>query len=425
MTNVKRLSLLKSWARALAGIVLVLPLAAAAAAAAAEEEAAAPPAPPADIVGRGASIEIPRRTSGIAAIDTGRFGGAGMAAGGQMLEFQRRSIRNQQQMYEARPVAQTCRPGELIKFSMIDGLLGVEFGPEPDPERGEVRVAVEGSPATWLVRAQAASAANSSISVARLDFDQTADGLIWSTSIARGDGYLSMSAEGIGLRLQYNQSRGMAQLVLWEVQRGRNVLALRLEGPSFLHLQAEHPQEVHQYLMPLLVRLGGEHMLRPGGADVYRVFSELPAPAAMAAKVRELLPRLDSAVFSERDAASRELSELGARGAQVVLKLERSLLTFEQNDRLDAFLDTQRRRAIDGDPASMRKDTAFLVDCLEDEDPAVRGAAKEALEKALGRRVEFVVNADRGKRAAGAEELREEMRKAKAAAAAGAATQPS
>jgi hypothetical protein len=416
--NVKRASSLKLGVVALAGVVL---LALGGVVAVADDDDAARAAPPADIAGRGASVEIPRRTSGIAAIDTGRFGG-GLGVGGT-IEFQRRSFRNQQQMYEAKPVAQTCRLGELIKFSMIDGLLGVDFG-AAEPERGEARVAVEGSPATWLVRSQPASVMDSSFGVVRYDFDQTADGQIWCTSIARRDGYLAMTAEGIGMQLQYNQSRGMAQLALREVQRGRNVQVLRLEAPSFLRLQAEHPEEVHQYLMPLLVRLGGEQMLRPGGADVYRVFSELPVSPAVAAKVRELLPRLDSAVFSQRDAASRELAELGARGAQVVLKLDRAVLTFEQNDRLDAFLDTQRRRGIDGDPAAMRKDAAFLVDCLEDEDAAVRGAAKEALERALGRRVEFDVNADSGKRAAGAEELREGMRKAKAAAAA-AATQPS
>jgi hypothetical protein len=421
--NVKRDSSLKSSVLALAGVGLLV--GGVVAVALADDEDVARAAPPADIAGRGASIEVPRRTSGIAAIDTGRFGGGGggMMAGGQMLEFQRRNVRNQQQMYEAKAVAQTCRLGELIKFSIIDGLLGVEFGAS-DPERGEARVVVEGSPAMWLVRAQPAAVANASFGVARFDFDQTGDGQIWCTSIARGDGYMAMTAEGIGLRLQYSQSRGMAQLALWEVQRGRNMQALRLEGPSFLRLQAEHPEEVHQYLMPLLVRLGGEQMLRPGGTDVYRAFDELPVSPAVAAKVRVLLPRLDNAVFSQRDAASRELAELGARGAQVVLKLDRALMTFEQNDRLDAFLDTQRRRGIDADPAAMRRDAAFLVDCLEDEDLAVRGAAKEGLEKALGRRVEFDVNADAGKRAARAEELREEMRKAKAAATA-ATTRPS
>jgi hypothetical protein len=411
------LSSVKSSVLALAGFIL---LASGGVAAAADDDDAARPAPPADIAGRGAAVEIPRRTSGIAAIDTGGFGGMGQA-----IEFQRRSLRQQQQSYEATPVGQTCRRlEELLKFSLLDGSLRVDVGAAvSDPAHGQARVAVEGSPATWLVRTQAALPVNSYVSVVRYDFDQTADGQIWLTSVIRGDGYLSLSAEGIGVRLQYNQSNGMAQLSLWQMQRGRYVQVLRLDGPSFLRLQAEHPEEVHQYLLPLLVRLGGEQLLRPGGADVYRVFAELPVSPGVAAKVAEILPRLDSDVFSLRDAASHDLAELGARGAQVVLKLDRGLLTFEQNDRLDAFLDTQRRRAID-DPTTMRKDAAFLVDCLEDDDPAVRAAAKGAMEKAMGRKVEFDLEADAGKRAARAEELREAVRSAKAAAAA-AATQPS
>jgi hypothetical protein len=359
------------------------------------------PQPPADVLRRGPPIRFFDQATDVKP----------NGAGSQMLDFQRRNVRTQQQMYESIPASQLlAHADDLVKFSLLDGVLRAEVGLSELP-RGQVRVRVEDSPATWVVRAQPIGMLNNSfVSVVRLDFDQTGEGQVWTTTLTRGEGYLQLTAAGIGFSFSYHQSNGMVMLTAMQMVNGRLKQVMRSDAPNLLRLQAEHPDEVHRIVLPMLQRFGGERVLRPGAADVYAVFAELPTPSDVQAKVAELLPRLDSQLFPERDAATRELAALGRPGIQALLKVDRSPLTFEQNDRLDALIGSERRRTSD-DLAALRADASFLIDCLEDEDPAVRTAAKSALYKALNRAVDFDPSADAPARAAAAERLRQSLRK--------------
>ncbi len=325
--------------------------------------------------------------------------------GGRSLEAQLRRFQSQQQSLEDLPISSTHRLDRLITFSLADGLLQAELIPS-DLTPGQTRIGIEGSDATWLLQSQTVGfPAMPYLNVTRYDFDQTEEGQIWSVSLHRSDSYLSINAQGLGASATFHQSNGVAMLIVMQYLNGRNRPVLRLDGPSLLQLQADHPEEVRQYLLPMLSRLGGADLLRPGAADVYTVFGELPPPGEITAKLQQQLPRLESEAFPERDAASSALARLGPAGVQAALRLDRDALSFEQIDRIDALIDRERHRLI-ADPTAHRHDVYFLLDCLEDADPAVRVAAKSELEKAAGHRLVFDVSAEPKRRATAVEEIR-------------------
>ena len=325
--------------------------------------------------------------------------------GGRSLDSQRRRLINQQQILETLPITASHKLDDLFKFFLADGLLQTELI-TPDFTPGQTRISIEGSTATWLVQVQTVGfPAMPYINLSRYDFDQTEEGQIWSVSMHRSDAYMSINAQGLGASVTFHQSNGVVMLIVMQFLNGRNRPVLRLDAPSLLQLQADHPEEVRQYLLPMLTRLGGADVLHPGAADVYTVFNELPPSSEVILNVKKQLPRLDSEAFPERDAASAALLNLGRAGVQAALRLDRHVLSFEQVDRIDAIVERERHRLID-DPATMRRDVYFLLDCLEDTDPAVRVAAQGELEKVAGHRVIFEVSAEPNLRAAAVEELR-------------------
>ena len=172
---------------------------------------------------------------------------------------------------------------------------------------------------------------------------------------------------------------------------------LNLTASDLLQLHADNPEAVRKYLVPMFVGMTGRNVLRPGAADVYSVFSEIPADPTAAGSVAKLLPALDSELFSYRDAASIDLAKLGTPGVLAALRLNRERLSTEQKARIDSFLATERRRSLD-DPTTMRKDIGFLLDALEDDDRMVRLAAKASLEAVTGHRVDFDVSLPAEKR---------------------------
>jgi hypothetical protein len=337
--------------------------------------------------------------------------------GNNLLEAQRRGIRVQQQQYEAQPIVATYRLEDLIKFSLADGMLRADVASRDLPF-GLSRFAVEGSSAIWIARSTPnAGFPTRYVNVHQYNFDQTDEGQIWRTELTCSDSYLTLNSYGVGFTLSYAQSNGMVMLTAMRIENGRYRQLLRLDAPSLLRLQSEHPEEVREYLKPMLKRWTNQDLLSPGATDVYIVFGELPPPSDAAGKLAALLPALDSELFSERDAASKELAKLGRPGIQAALRLDHGALSFEQNDRIDAFIDRQRHRLID-DPQSFRHDESFLMDCLTDEDPAIRAAAKMELEKLLGRPVTVDISADSPKRLAAVDELRNALKQERDAKAA-------
>ena len=280
----------------------------------------------------------------------------------------------------------------------------------PAEVSGQSRFGVEGTDSTWVSRVVPNASASGQFNyISRFDFDRTADGQSWQTTVSCNDTHLSITSVGIGASIHYQQSNGKIFLNALRYENGRYRSLVQLVSPSLSRMQAEHPAEVREFLVPLLRRWTDANPLRPGAADVYGVFAELSAPAETTTHLLALLPGLDAAALTDRDAASAALVKLGRAGVQSALKVDRAALSLEQVDRLDTFIASERRRSVD-DPAALRREPTFLIECLEDEDPAVRVTAKKSLEEVVGHAVAFDLQADAGQRSVAAERLRDSLK---------------
>src|SRR5690606_29977938 len=110
---------------------------------------------------------------------------------------------------------------------------------------------------------------------------------------------------------------------------------VQISSPSLTAMRQEHPEEIRKYVAPLLATLNGFDVLRPGAADVYRVFNEIPASPEMIQKVEELLILIGSPIPDQRTAGSKALAELGRPAVLAVLRMELAFLTPEERARLD------------------------------------------------------------------------------------------
>jgi hypothetical protein len=208
---------------------------------------------------------------------------------------------------------------QLVSFDVREGLLNLGLNADLPNQVEPLRLDIEGSDATWVARrrtlAGAAAAANSYVTLTRYDFD-AADDKPWLITMTIRSNYVSVSAQSGEtpkiFRVRLTQTNGTLSFNLSTTEGGRTQNLLTAQAPTLKQLQAEHPEEVRKYLAPLLRTMTGRSILRPGPADVYRVFDTIPADPAIARKLDDLLVRLDADSYAVRDKASAELHALGA-----------------------------------------------------------------------------------------------------------------
>ena len=193
-----------------------------------------------------------------------------------------------------------------------------------------------------------------------------------------------------------------------EFVRGRGLVVLTMEAADLQQIRHDRPLEVRTYLEPLLTELcDGRNPLRPQAGDVYRAFALIPADYAATERVRRIVEAFDALEPAVRDAASAQLNQLAGRAEVLAAaRLDRTELSPEQTLRLDTFL---LRNSAMKDIAAARRDRLFLIDCLEDEDSAVRAAALTALREVVGHDIDFDVDAPAEQRATDAEALESQL----------------
>jgi hypothetical protein len=216
------------------------------------------------------------------------------------------------------------------------------------------------------------------------------------------------------MRLYYTQQNNNVMFNLSGYENNRMRQILTASATDLHHLRNDHPDEVRRYLAPLLRKITGQPVLQPGPGDVYRVFTAIPADPAVVARIESLLPGLTSLNPDERERATKSLRDLGPAGALAALRFDSDGLSPEQANRLNDMVALHTRLTLP-DPAEAVKDTSFLIDCFEDDDLAVRVAAKDAVERALGAKVEFDPKAPAPQRAAAGDALRRKLAKDAAA----------
>ena len=185
-----------------------------------------------------------------------------------------------------------------------------------------------------------------------------------------------------------------------ELLRGRRAVVLSMEAGDLQQLRRDRHEEVRKYLEPMLIEIcgggGPRNPLRPQAGDVYRVFESIPADSAALERVKRIVDSFDALEPVAREAASQQLNQLGRAEVLAAARLDRTELSAEQSLRLDAFI---ARHSAVSDITAARRDPMFLIDCLEDDDRAVRAAALLQLRQVSGQAIEFDLDAPPAARA--------------------------
>jgi hypothetical protein len=320
----------------------------------------------------------------------------------------------QRQSIRSLPDGGSFKMDDLARFVVADGRLQCEWVADKFPNGQARRIRVDGSDATWLVNRFNAGP-NAYYNITRYDFDAP-ETEFWMTqfSFQEGVNVLTVYAQGGEAcevsRLFFTQQASTATLNLSGVENNRLRQILIATAPDLYRLRNDHPDEIRRFLIPLLRKVTLQPILRPGAADVYRVFHQIPAPTQATATLVALLPGLASADPDVRDRSSAALRAMGPAGALAALRFDPDLLVPEQANRLAALVALHSRVSID-DPSAAATDPAFLLDCFEDDDPVVRAAAKAALERVLHQPVELDVSAPLDQRTAAADAIRLKLAK--------------
>jgi hypothetical protein len=188
--------------------------------------------------------------------------------------------------------------------------------------------------------------------------------------------------------------------------RGQMPLSVFLVAPDWATFVRRYPRETGAYLRPVFAELGQEAVFAPDPAVALQVFPENAQPtAAEVDRVVKLLPELSSADYHRRDRATAGLRAMGEDALRVFLHTDRSGLTAEQNLRVEQVL-VPMGLLPPAETKRLRRDPAFLLDCLYSTDPATRASGAAALRKVANLDFPFDPDAAPDVRAAAIRELR-------------------
>lgn len=185
---------------------------------------------------------------------------------------------------------------------------------------------------------------------------------------------------------------------------------LHLTADNIVELRRKYPAEVAKYVDPMFRALHQEGLLaRVDPRLAWQVFASAFEPTdELRAKVKSLIAQLDAGSFPQREAASRQLAEVGQPAALLLMRQDRKGLGDEQVSRIDAFL-AGFRPVSDPEAERLRQDRDFLLDCLYSEEEPLRRHALAELRKVTGREIRFDVAADPEQRLAAIAKLREQV----------------
>ncbi len=330
------------------------------------------------------------------------------------------------------PVAGKYKRSEIMRCSMRDGLLAIEWTGKittPTP----VRIEIEGSKNIWVVHqsiplGDAILQSGCTVLLASYDFDRAPESGPYCTTLNLNSTAIGISAAyGPGsdrCNVSYAQMDYHVVRFHWaDLTDGQLVQSKIFTAPSLLEMRNGHAAEVRKRLEPVLKELTGINCTRADATDIYRAFDKLQPDADIAARFKEILPRLDAASFIDREAASKDLASLGTQGVLAALRVDQQALTPEQQHLLNTFLEVNSRRNF-ASPAAARQDLDFVLDALEDSDAQVRSAAKQAIEELIHRKLEMDVAASGEKLTTSINALRAELEKQKPAPATRPAASP-
>ncbi len=197
------------------------------------------------------------------------------------------------------------------------------------------------------------------------------------------------------------------------VQEHRNdepFVNLTLSAANITELRRKYPAETMRYLEPIFRDFGQAAVLfQVNARAAWQVLGGTYAPPADIAKqVDALLVRLDADDAKVREAALKELEQLGQEAALVLMKRDRAGLSEEQQSRVETFL-APYKPLTDEEAARMRDDAEFLLTALSAEEPELTTRALERLQEIAKQPIAFDASATGNARADAIARLRAEL----------------
>jgi hypothetical protein len=157
---------------------------------------------------------------------------------------------------------------------------------------------------------------------------------------------------------------------------------------SLYDLRRKYPDEYERFLRPMMRGFKEESVgFGVDSRTAWQVLSDTWKPSTdLPAKVEAIIVRLNADDYSARAAAQKDLEQLGEPAALYLMATPHTDLTPEQAARLAGFI-APYHPLDDAQIARFRKDENFLLDCLFNDDPAVREAALGRLRQMTGQNV--------------------------------------
>ncbi len=151
-----------------------------------------------------------------------------------------------------------------------------------------------------------------------------------------------------------------------------------LTANDFQSLKREHRAEVYQYLGPILRLLRTDGVIGADPRKARQVLMARGQSREVEPQVKKLVMQLDADSFKDRENALRKLQDMGPDALAIVEKLNRKLLSPQQQTEIEALISDIKLASLE-ELDRLRKDPDFLVECLYCEDSAIRTAALNRL----------------------------------------------
>jgi hypothetical protein len=274
--------------------------------------------------------------------------------------------------------------GQLVTYSNRDGRFVAAFHLPAElvnqfTDPAPLIISIEASPHLWTLSRRKAGTLDEGLSMITLTCYAPEDKGPFNRYAVSSDGQ-NVMVSGVQMyghpatQQVFSMNQGERVLHLaWRLADDR-MMSKKLDVADLPQIPVRVPGLQERYLMPILRRLG------PGrpAVDVYRVFDQIPPDSKVVEQIQPLLSKIDSDESADRDTAAAAIKAMGAPALLACMRLDRSTLSPEQKNRIDAFC------ASDGwvhlsDFEAARRDVDFLAACLDDENPAVRSAAANLL----------------------------------------------
>lgn len=195
---------------------------------------------------------------------------------------------------------------------------------------------------------------------------------------------------------------------------GRGLKRREIKAESFWHLMLSEPEAAREHLLPILLSLRPGWPLEDTAAGIESALVQVAGSDALPDREAwaKLVDQLGSSSFADRRRAERQLRSAGPAVVAYLKTLPLETLDAERRSRVERLLDSLSSTA-DDTPGRIAvwliDDATVWTTVLASDDADHRRAAHEQLEKLLGRKIEFDVDADAESRAEQINQLRKTL----------------